>query len=85
MGHYSPYGWYGWMMMAMWIWPLVVAVAVWGLISVTGNHRDPSGRRRAQNPVDILGRRFARGDISLEQYSEARPVLDNERSRATRD
>lgn len=85
MNYYGSYGWNGWMMMAMWIWPLVVAAAVWALVALTRN-REPGAHvaRRGDTPADILKRRFARGEISQQEYLEAAAVLDNDSSHVAR-
>lgn len=41
----------------------------------------PGQRRRRESPLDILQRRFARGDISYQEYYENKKVLEADRSK----
>ncbi len=65
----SGFGWFGWLMMLA-AWVLFVAGVVWLVrnlrASGDGSRRD--GRR-------ILDERFARGELSAEEYEERRRVL----------
>lgn len=79
MGYYGTGAWGSWMVMAMWIWPLIVALAVWALVALTKDRRTP-----ADDPVAILKRRFARGEISQEEYLKGVEILNNGSSRAVR-
>lgn len=67
MGYYN-YGWNGWMIMMMMVWPLVIAVAVWAVVAMT---RD----RGQSSPRDILDQRLARGEVTHEQYLQALDLL----------
>ena len=50
------------------VWVALVAVTVWA-VGMLFPHRHSSGSSEAgQRPLDILERRYARGDISREQY-----------------
>ena len=63
----------------VWIWPMVllagIAALVWGLTRATtgAGRRGPSGHERAR---EILQERFARGEISEQEYRERMRVLD---------
>ncbi len=70
-GHMGDWGW-GWMMGGWLTILLVVGLVVWALL------RAP-GAPRPQDPpdaLDILAARFARGEISAEEYEERRSVLE---------
>ena len=56
-----------------WIWMVVWIVALLGMIwlVVAGSHREPR-----ENPLDVLRARYARGEISEEEYRRARQILD---------
>ena len=58
-----------WILMAL-FWALVIAGVVWLIIVVTRP-------RRADGPeaLDVLGRRLAAGEISVEEYRERREAL----------
>ena len=73
---------YGWDMSGGgWLWALgglvvliaLVALVVWAVNSLSRANRGPD-ERRAQ-PLDILRERYARGEISKEQFEEAKRTL----------
>lgn len=84
MGHYGTNGWQGWMVMAMWIWPLLVGVAVWVLVALTRDWRAEPTKTTAEDPTEILRRRFANGQISQDEYLQAVATLDYGPTRAAR-
>jgi len=57
----------GWIWMAVWVVALIVMV--WLLVSA-GNQR-PKG----DDPIEILRSRFARGEMSEEEFRHARDIL----------
>lgn len=79
------HGWGGWMgaggMMLFWL--IVVAVAVWAIYRLT---RSPSPSQQqvaasatsAQSPIEILERRLADGEITVEEYSDRRARLEHD-------
>jgi uncharacterized membrane protein len=82
MGYYASNGWQGWMFMAMWVWPLLVALAIWGLVALTRDRTAIPAKASADDPVEILKRRFAKGDLTQDEYLEATAILENGRRRA---
>jgi uncharacterized membrane protein len=82
MNNYGSYGWNGWMLMAMVLWPLLIAAGIWAVVALTRDRRVTPVRRRSDSPSDILKQRFARGEISQQEYVEAAAILDNDSSRA---
>ncbi|GAA4409459.1 hypothetical protein GCM10023168_28250 [Fodinibacter luteus] len=62
-----------------WIWPVLllagVAALVWGLsrAGTGGGRHGPSGHERAR---EILQERFARGELTEQEYRERVRVLD---------
>jgi uncharacterized membrane protein len=64
------WGFDGWMWMAVWIGGLLVMV--WMIV------RSPS-RPSDTDAMAILGARFARGEISKEEFEQARAVLLDDR------
>ena len=63
-------------------WVVILVVAVWLLSrlfpQVTGFTAPPSNGKRsesAENPLDILKQRFARGELSQTEYDEMRRKL----------
>ena len=69
----------GFWMAFVWIWPILlvagIAALVWGLwrAGTGGAPRGPSGQERA---YEILRERFARGEITEQEYRERMRVLD---------
>ncbi len=67
MGFCSP-----WMIAGFLFWVGLVFVVVWAVM-----HLFPSRRRVDQDePMEILRRRYASGEITREQYDEMRHVLE---------
>jgi putative membrane protein len=63
-------GWLGLLMMAL-FWIGVILLVVWGL-----SNAFPSRRQAAEpDAEEILKRRYARGDISREEYLQASETL----------
>jgi uncharacterized membrane protein len=65
----------GWVWMGIWIFALVVMV--WFIT------RSPDTHRGVQEPLEILRARYARGEISLAEYEQARRVLDPDKEPRT--
>ena len=70
------FGWFGFLFMAI-FWIVIIAAAIWLLSSlfpksnqtaVTGNSPDTA--------VDILKKRYARGEISKEEFAAMRHDLE---------
>ncbi|MEO5593943.1 MAG: SHOCT domain-containing protein [Chitinophagaceae bacterium] len=54
--------WFVWMGLLFWIF-----FTPWGI---------PGERRKKESPLDILQKRFASGEITKEQYSEHKKILE---------
>ena len=79
---------YGWGMMGGWgfplmggigmllFWLLIIGGVVW-LVQAAARGAGPSGLSAptSESPLDILKRRYARGEITKEQYEEMRQHL----------
>jgi putative membrane protein len=65
-------GWLGMLVMAM-FWIGVIMLIVWGVSNVF-SAKQP---RPSIDPGEILKERFARGEISSEEYTQAREVLSH--------
>lgn len=66
----------GWWMAFGGLWMLIfwgglIALIVWGIIKITG--RDSSTQKR--NPLDVAKERYARGEISREEFEQLRRDL----------
>lgn len=57
----------GWIWMAIWV--IALLAMVWLLVS------GERGRSQSDDPLEVLRARYARGEISEEQFRHARDVL----------
>ncbi|SDD89890.1 putative membrane protein [Pricia antarctica] len=60
--------------MMMWWWILIPVVLVLGVFLYNGRNRQNTVKRK--NPMDILDNRFAKGEISKEEYEEQKRTLN---------
>ena len=73
-GTHTGYGWLGWMLMS------VGMIAFWGLAAwaivafIRGGTTSDTGD--ANRSDEVLASRFARGEISADEYVRARDLLD---------
>jgi putative membrane protein len=61
----------GWLWMGL--WTIAIVVMIWFIT------RSPQPGNRAQEPLEILRVRFARGEISQAEYEQARHLIDEEK------
>jgi putative membrane protein len=78
------YGWgmglMGWIFMGL-FWFVVIGLIVWAVATLLpAGRRSLGGSARADDPREILDRRFALGEIDTEQYRRAREELTAARS-----
>jgi len=52
----------------------VVVLIVWAVVTVS-RRADDGGRRPQQAPLDILRERYARGEITAEEFEQAKQTL----------
>lgn len=77
MWPYGPWGWFPW----MWIFPLIFIVVMlvflfrWGDWPMGGG-RGRGRHDRGESAREILDRRYARGEISREEYQQMKKDLD---------
>lgn len=86
MGWYGDSGWggsswVGWLVgsvMMVVVWGLLIfgGIAVWRAVDHSGRDRDPVD---AQTPEELLGERFARGEIGEDEYVNRRTLLQQRR------
>ncbi len=53
-------------------WAVIIVLVVWGIRKVTHSGGSPSDRR---SPLDILKERYARGEITKEQFEQMKKDL----------
>lgn len=72
------YGWGmgmgGWIFMAL-FWIVLLGLIVWGVGALLPRTRWEQGGGRPERPEEILDRRFALGELDVEQYRRARENL----------
>jgi putative membrane protein len=62
----------GWMMI---VWIIIIGLIVWGVVALTTHAGgSPSGGER-RNPLDIARERYARGEISREEFDRIKKDL----------
>jgi putative membrane protein len=75
-------GAFGWGMMLFSVlltlafWAGLVAVVVWAVRTLVGARSRSSQPSQGDQPLEILRRRFAAGEISQEEYERARRALE---------
>ena len=56
------------MLMMFLVWALVLALTVWGVSVLFPSHREHRTGEAGRSAAEILARRYARGDISRQEY-----------------
>ena len=72
MGWYGYMGgvaWYGWLMMLV-FWAAVVGLVIWAVRTLF-----PGSRGGEESADEILNRRYAKGELSRDEYEQARNTL----------
>ena len=71
-GYYG--GWMPFIGMAMMFlfWAGIILIAIWGVRAMFPQHTPPA---LPESPLDVLKRRYAAGEISAEEYEQARKTL----------
>lgn len=70
-------GWTGWLFMGL-FWVALLALIIWLIVKLlpAGNRTPPPQPPTVgESPLDIIDRRFARGEIDLETYQTQRAAL----------
>ena len=56
-------------------WGAVIWLVVWGITRLTGNKRSSGGAGEGRSPLDIAKERYARGEITREQFEQIKKDL----------
>lgn len=76
----NPWIWMGW---GIWIVPAIIIIILWKLSSnnqVTHHHHyhqgDSGEKELDETPLDILKKRYAKGEITKEQFDEMKKNIE---------
>ena len=67
------HGWIGGMHMAWWVFWILLIILFFAFLEAEPKQK---AKRRRENPVDILKRRYAAGEITTEEYEERKGRLE---------
>lgn len=73
-GSGSMMGWFGGGITMIAFWVLIVVLIVWIVRELKGNNRDS---RSSSGAIDILKERYAKGDISKEEFEAKKKGLND--------
>ena len=77
------YGWAGgggfWMLGGLLLMIGVIVLVVWAVTRVSRDGPSPAGDSSRPTPNEILRQRFARGEITEQEFEQARKVLGPDR------
>ncbi len=62
--------WYGWL-----FWIIIIGVIVYLIVRLTGQAGKSPGDQRGETPLEILKKRYARGEISKEEFERMKNDL----------
>ncbi len=64
--------WFGWL-----FWLIIIAVIIWAVVRITGSAASRSNSSPStESPLDILKKRYARGEISREEFEQMKKDLE---------
>jgi len=64
--------WFGWI-----IWIFLICVIIWLLINQSNKNRDKfMMRQHPESPLDIIKKRYAKGEITREQFEQMKKDLE---------
>ena len=62
----------GWMII---LWVVIIALIVWGVIALVKRGSSTSDTSQKHDPLDMAKERYAKGEISKEEYEEIKKNL----------
>ncbi len=62
----------GWMMI---VWVVIAALIVWGIVALARRNSSKPDMRQDAGPLKIAADRYAKGEISKEQFEEIKKNL----------
>ncbi len=69
------FGWFGFLMMAI-FWIAIIAAALWFIRNLFPQNNNTNSGEMPDTPLTILKKRYARGEISKEEYEKMRFHLE---------
>lgn len=64
--------WFGWI-----FWLIIIGIIVWFLINRSGQFRNQNqANPNPESPLDILKKRYAKGEITKEQFEQMKKDLE---------
>ena len=62
----------------MFLWIILAAAAIWAIVAFGKEGTGLSFRKKKGDAIDLLKQRFAKGEITEEEYEERKAVLEDE-------
>lgn len=62
----------GWMVI---VWILIIGLIIWGVIALTRHSGSRSGSITERAPLDIARERYAKGEITREEFERMKKAL----------
>ncbi len=69
------FGWFGFLMMAV-FWIAIIAAAIWFFSNLFPQNKQSTNGNESETAVAILKKRYARGEISKEEFETMRHDLE---------
>jgi putative membrane protein len=66
-------GWGGGFMMIFWV--LLIGLIIWGVVRLSSRGGYVSGQNHASNALNIAKERYARGEITKEEFEQLKRTL----------
>ncbi len=71
--------WFGGHMGLAWLfWILVIGIIVWGISLIMRSQGSQEPRPKKESPLEILKQRYARGEITREEYQQMKADLGDD-------
>jgi putative membrane protein len=64
-----------WLMILLWL--AVAALLIWGIITISKNTGRSSATLERQKPIDIAKERYAKGEITREEFKQIKQDLQD--------
>jgi putative membrane protein len=70
-------GGFGWMWLILVFWILILGLIIWAVVALVRGLSEPkgSGSSRADSALELLKKRYARGEIDKQEYEEKKKDL----------